>query len=97
MAGQLERLLGSKHPRPRAELVLALAVVEPRIAARDEQEQLLAGADGERLGDPPRLDAERLRGGLDGRRAVLDLDQPQVGRMLCEPGADGFEAHSPIR
>ena len=88
MAGQLQRLLRPEHPRPRAELVLALAVVEPRIAARDEQEQMIAGADRQRLGDPARLDAERLRGRLDRRRALLDFDQRQVGRICRQPRAD---------
>jgi hypothetical protein len=46
MARNLERLLGPEHARPRAEFVLALAVVEPRIAARDDQEQLFPGANG---------------------------------------------------
>ena len=97
MAGDLERFLRAEHARPGAELVLALAVVEPGVAAGDEQEQMLAGANRERLGDPARLDSERLRRRVDGRRAVLDLDQPEVGRMLGEPGADRFRAHSPIR
>ena len=45
MAGELERLLGSKHARPRAELILALAVVEPCVAAGAR-----AGRDGLRRG-----------------------------------------------
>ena len=78
---------GAEHPRPGAELVLALAVVEPRVAARAEQEQMVAGADREGLGDPPGLDAERLRRSVDRRRGLLDLDQAKVGRVVREPGA----------
>ena len=58
---------------------------------------MVSGADGERLRDPAGLDAERLRGGVDRRRAVLDFDQPKIGRMIGQPAADRFEAHSPIR
>ena len=38
MAGDFERLLRPEHPRPSAERRLGLCIVEPRIAARDEQE-----------------------------------------------------------
>ncbi len=82
MAGDLERLLRSKHPRPSAELILAFAVVEPCVAARAEQEEMVSGADRQRLGDASRLDAERLRCRIDGGRALLDLDQPEIGRVL---------------
>jgi hypothetical protein len=40
MAGQRQRLLRPQHARPGAEPRLRLDVVEPRIAARHEQEYL---------------------------------------------------------
>ena len=52
---------------------------------------MVARAHGERLGDPPRLDAQRPGGGVDGRRAVLDFDQPQLRGVGGEPRADAFE------
>jgi hypothetical protein len=81
MASELERLVRSEHPRPGIELVLALAVIEPRIAAGTQQEQVVAGADGQRLGDSSGLDAERFRGGIHCRRGSIDLDEPEVGRV----------------
>ena len=97
MARQLQRFLGPEHPRAGAELVLALAVVEARVASGAEEEEMFTGTDRKRLGDSPRLDAQRLRRGLNRRRRLLQLDQPKVGRMLGKPAADGLEAHSPTR
>src|SRR5205085_1670268 len=51
MASESERLFRSEHPRPPAERGLALDVVEPRVAAGDEQKHLVLHANGERLGD----------------------------------------------
>ncbi len=42
---------------------------------------MIAGANGERLGDLSRLDAQRLRRRLDGCGGVVSLDQAQVRRM----------------
>ena len=54
---------------------------EPRIAARNEQERLLADPDAKRLGDPPGLDSQRAGSVGDGRRARVRLDQAHVGRV----------------
>ena len=70
MAGQRQRLLGAEHARAGAERGFGLAIVEPGIAARDEQEGLVPGADRQRLGDSARRDAERLGRGGDGGRAL---------------------------
>ena len=58
---------------------------------------MVARSHRERLGDPAGLNPERLRRGVDGRGAVLDLDQPQVRGVIREPGPHRFRAHSPIR
>jgi hypothetical protein len=97
VAGELERLLGAEHAWPRPKLVLALAIVEAGIAAGNEQEQLIAGPDGQCFRNSTRLDADRLRGRVDRRRGLLKLQQPQVERVRGEPGADRIEAHSPTR
>src|SRR3954447_13767973 len=97
MTSNFERLLRPEHSGPRAQLVLALAIVETRIAARYEQEQVLAGANRECLGDPARLDAESSCGSLHRRSALFDFDERKVRRILRQPCANGFEAHSPIR
>ena len=70
MAGQRQRLLGAEHARAGAEFGLALLIVEPGVAAGDEQEGLVAGAHRQRLGDPARRDAERGGGGGDRRGAL---------------------------
>ena len=97
MTGQLVGLIGSEHPRPGAEFVLALAVVEAGVAARYEEEEVVAGPHSERLRNSARLNAERLSGCLDGRGAFLDFYQGQVRGMFREPLANRFEAHSPTR
>ena len=96
MAGERQRLLGAKHSRPTAQRGLGLAIVEPGVATRDEQEGTGADPDGERLRDPPRLDPQRRRGRSDGGGAFLDLDDRQVGGVAGEPGTDGFETHRPL-
>ena len=97
MAGQFQRFLGAKHSRPAAELRLALAVRQPRVAAGGEEEGGRADPDGQRLGDPRRLDPERPRRVEHGRGAVMRVDDANVRRMLRKPGSDGVEAHSPSR
>ena len=79
MAGQRQGLLRPEHSRPGAELGLALAVVEPGVAAGDEQEDRFADPNRQRLGDPARLDSERAGGGVDRGGALRHLDQRQIG------------------
>jgi hypothetical protein len=44
MTRHLQRLISPEHSRTRAELILALAIVEPRVSASDEQKEMIAGA-----------------------------------------------------
>jgi hypothetical protein len=94
MAGDLESLLGSEHPRPRSELVLALAVVEARIAAGDDEEQVPAGAHRQNLDDLGWFDAKCICRGFHRGGAFLDFEQRQVGCILGEPCPHRFKAHS---
>ena len=52
-----ECLIRSQHPRTAAKRGLALGVVEPGVAAGDQEDDPVAVPNGERLGDPARLDA----------------------------------------
>src|SRR4051812_47617741 len=97
MAGHRERLLRPEHARAAAERRLGLLIVEPRVPTGDEEEGFVLHPHRQRLGDPGGLDAERLGGLGDGRRAHPVVDDREVGGMLREPGADGFEAHRKIR
>ena len=97
VAGHFEGLLGTEHPRPGAELVLALAVVEPRVAAGAR-----AGIDGRPRAPPASWRSARARRRAPSRRCRPSRCSPrprsgEVGRMLRKPGADRLEAHSPIR
>ena len=85
MASQLECLIKAQHARTRTELILAFAVVEPGIASRHQQECLVARTHCERLGDLSRFYAERLGRLVDSGRAVLDVDEPQIGCAFCQP------------
>ena len=75
MAGNLERFVCPEHPRTRAELVLALTVVEPCITSCAKKEEAVARADREGLRDTPGNDAERLCSRVDCRGRSLDLDE----------------------
>ena len=95
VAGERQRLLGPEHARPAAERGLGLGIVEPGVAAGDEQERSRVDPHREGLGDPAGLDAERRGGGGDRRGAFGDLDQRQIGRVLGQPGADGLRLMPP--
>ena len=62
MTGERERLFGAEHPRAAAERGLGLGIVEPGIAAGDQQEECAVDAHRERLGDAAGLDPKRQRG-----------------------------------
>ena len=60
MASELERFVRAEHAWPRTEFGFAFDVGKAGIAAGHQQEGERAGANGQRLGNPRRLDAERF-------------------------------------
>ena len=97
MAGQGLDLFGAKHARLAAERGLGLPVVEAGVAAGDDQHDLVADAQRQGLGDLARLHPMRSRGKRHGGAALFGDDNGDVGRVLGEEGADGFEAHRAMR
>ncbi|MCY1444386.1 hypothetical protein D9M71_608530 [compost metagenome] len=93
VAGQFGHFLGRQHLRLAAERFLELAVVQPRIAARDYQHGAFADAQGQRLGDPPRFHAMGLGGEGNGSGAGVQFDDVDVGGLLGEEGTNRFQAH----
>ena len=81
---------------PNSALLLALSSrASPRVTSRNDG---VAGAHGEGLGDPRRLDAERVG---RGRRRWRCFRRPRSGRRSGawsrQPSADAIEAHDVIR
>ncbi|MNL37889.1 hypothetical protein D3C87_1600660 [compost metagenome] len=93
MAGQAQDVLGAEHARPTAKGGLRFLVVQPGVAARDQEEFLAIDADAERLGNLPRLDAMNRSGQLHGGGGIAGDDHLQVGCAGGKVGADGLEAH----
>src|SRR4029079_4122416 len=93
---KFECLLRPEHAWASAEFILALAVVEACIAARAEKKEVIACANGERLGDASRLDPKRLCSRIDSGSALFGFDEAQVRRVLRQPGPHTPEAHLPV-
>ena len=60
MAGQGQRGFRIEHPRASAEFGLAPGVIQPCLAAREQQVNRLADLERQGLGNPPRLHAKHF-------------------------------------
>lgn len=93
MARQIGDFVGRQHFRAATEGLPKLAVVQPRIAARHDQNDGSAGTQRQSLGDLARGNAMGLGGQRDSGRALFQFDDIQVRCMFGEKAPDGFDRH----
>jgi hypothetical protein len=93
MAGHGKNLLWIEHSALPDQDIFDFTVIQARYPARHDQQRFIADPETDRLSDLRRFDTVHLRRKLNSRRAVVSLDEFDVGRVRLKEGADRFKAH----